>query len=235
MLVAVLSDIHGNHYALKNVLEEAKEKGIEKLIILGDIIGYYYHPDLVLSLIGKWDCELIRGNHEKLILSVLNKEITIESLYGKYGSGHKIAIEKLNSSELNRLINLPDFKNLKICNSEILMCHGSNWDSDFYLYPDTSKEVLNKSSISNNDFVFVGHSHYPFVHHNLSNTLINVGSVGQSRKKGGVANWLFLNTETKSYEIMNTLYDTGPLIQEVEKMDPEIFYLKNILMRNEND
>ena len=235
MLVAVLSDIHGNHYALKNVLDEANKKGVEKLIILGDIVGYYYHPDLVLSMIGKWDHELIRGNHEKLILSVLNNEITIESLYRKYGSGHKIAIEKLNASQLNRLISLPDFKNIKVSNSQILMCHGSNWDSDFYLYPDTSKEILNKSSISNNDFVFVGHSHYPFVHQNLNNTLINVGSVGQSRKKGGVANWVFLNTETKSYELMNTLYDTRPLIKEVEQIDPEIFYLKSILMRTEND
>lgn len=37
MKIAVFTDIHGNLKALKNVLEQIKEKGADKTIFLGDI------------------------------------------------------------------------------------------------------------------------------------------------------------------------------------------------------
>ena len=67
MKVAVLSDIHGNHYALKEVLNIARNEKVEKLLVLGDIVGYYYHPEKVMDMIKDWDYELIKGNHEILL------------------------------------------------------------------------------------------------------------------------------------------------------------------------
>ncbi len=57
MKIGVLSDIHGNHYALKAVLEEARRCGVEYLFILGDLVGYYYYPDEVLKLLEGWPKE----------------------------------------------------------------------------------------------------------------------------------------------------------------------------------
>ena len=60
----------------------------------------------------------------------------------------------------------------------------------YYLYPNTDKKILNKTGDTDADFVFVGHSHHPFMHKN-DNILINVGSVGQSRQRGGLQTGLF--------------------------------------------
>jgi hypothetical protein len=65
--------------------------------------------------------------------------------------------------------------------------------------------------------------------------LINVGSVGQSRKKGGIANWVMLDSNDKSFEIKETKYDTSTLISDIKKLDPKNEYLIKVLKRNSNE
>ena len=67
MKIAVLSDIHGNNLALKLVLDEARILGVERLFILGDIVGYYYHPEEVIHLLNDWHKEMIQRNHESML------------------------------------------------------------------------------------------------------------------------------------------------------------------------
>ena len=42
MKIAILSDIHGNVFALKSVLNAVKKKNVDRLMIAGDFIGYYF-------------------------------------------------------------------------------------------------------------------------------------------------------------------------------------------------
>ncbi len=232
MKIAILSDIHGNHYALEQVLKAAKQNKVEKLLVLGDIVGYYYHPDKVLSMLDEWDYELIKGNHEKLIEGLLNNTIDASTLQKKYGSGHRMALDKLTKTQITKLISASEKKEITLNDTTILMCHGTNWDSDFYLYPDSDQKLLEKGNVVGVDFVVIGHSHYSFVHRNTNSTLINVGSVGQSRSVGGIANWIVINTRNNCFELKATPYDVKPLIEEIERIDPEVNYLKKILIRN---
>lgn len=235
MKIAILSDIHGNSFALQKVLEEAKQLNVGKVLVLGDIVGYYYHPNLVLEMLEEWDHELITGNHETFLKKVISNDLSMDKLKDKYGNGHHIALERLSSTQLDKLLNAPEQNEVVIDQTKILMCHGSNWDADYYLYPDTDIEVLNQTNEPNVDFVVVGHSHYSFVHRNETNILINVGSVGQSRRKGGVANWAIIDSIDRSFQLMATKYDVLPLIKEVELIDPNKPYLKNILKRNNDE
>ena len=232
MRVAVISDIHGNHYALEKVLLSAKENKVDKLLVLGDIVGYYYSPSKVLSMLSEWDYDLIRGNHEVLLQQVLSGKIEISYLTQKYGSGHQIALDTLSTSELDTLTSAPDKKEIVVDGIKMLMCHGSNWDPNQYLYPDTDTKILGRSTEADVDFVFVGHSHYPFVFENKNNTLINVGSVGQSRKQGGISNWVILDVNDKSFTLQDTSYDVEPLIRDIQKINPEMDYLTEVLTRN---
>lgn len=112
------------------------------------------------------------------------------------------------------------------------MSHGAPFELDYYLYPDTAKDILEKCADSNYSIVLTGHSHYPFVYKTASSLLVNVGSVGQSRRRGGLAEWAMINTENQSVQLNSTPYDTEALIREVEAIDSDSVYLKNILIRN---
>lgn len=232
MKIGIISDIHGNHYALEQVLASAKQNKIDKLLILGDMVGYYYHPDTAMDMLKNWDYDLIRGNHERIMEQLAVGDIEISSLKEKYGTSHQIAIEKLSQPQFNELVNAPEKKVIEVDGVNILMCHGSNWDPNYYLYPDTSIKVLEKCNEPAMDFVVIGHSHYQFAYRNTKSTLINVGSVGQSRSVGGVANWAVINTLNKSFELKSTTYDTSRLLQEIKRVNPKVNYLQEILKRN---
>ena len=81
------------------------------------------------------------------------------------------------------------------------------------------------------DFVLIGHSHYQFIHRNTDSLLVNVGSVGQSRSTGGLAQWAMVNTLSKSVQLMSTPYDASELIKQSTQIDFKIPYLREVLTR----
>ena len=60
MKIGLISDIHGNLEALEVALEylSVKEK-VDKIIVLGDIVGYMANPNECVQLIKDYDCILV--------------------------------------------------------------------------------------------------------------------------------------------------------------------------------
>ncbi len=231
MKIAIISDIHGNHNALVEVLKKAKKENVEHLLVLGDIVGYYYHPDSILRLLSEWSFDMIKGNHEKILEDLIENHELGESIRLKYGSGHQEALNKLTEEQLDFLSDLPETKSIQIDGISLLMCHGSPWSNDFYIYPDCESEILRQCDSKEHDFVLVGHSHYAFAIKNENSVLINPGSVGQSRQMGGKASWAIINSQNKCFQLLTTDYNVGELLNEVEEKDSDIKYLSEILKR----
>jgi putative phosphoesterase len=231
MKVGVISDIHGNHYALEAVLETAKKEGITKLLVLGDLVGYYYHPELVLNMLSDWDYEIIKGNHEVLLQDLKENKIDSEALKAKYGRGHEQALKNMDDTTQEWLFALPEQKTIVIDGVSFQMNHGSPLRIDEYIYPDAAFEQLEKCNSVVHDFVLIGHSHYAFSYECQNSTLINCGSVGQSRQKGGQAYWCVINTDDKSFDIRKTPYDTTKLLEEIQLFETKIGYSSRILER----
>lgn len=231
MKVGIISDIHGNHYALAEVLKAAAKQGVEKLLFLGDIVGYYYHPEKCLKMLSDWPHEIIKGNHEEILQDLYNNKIDSETVKGKYGSAHNLALNNLDEKTLKWLFNLPIQKSVTIDGISFQMNHGSPWSIDEYIYPDAPVEKLDECNSDDHDFVLIGHTHYQFSFQCKKSMLINCGSVGQSRQKGGIANWAIADTKDKSIEMKATPYDTSELLNEIQKIDPDFDYLSKVLTR----
>ncbi|MBR0679881.1 metallophosphoesterase family protein [Roseomonas eburnea] len=50
MRLAILADVHGNLEAFRACLAHAKERGAERIVLLGDLVGYGADPEAVLEL-----------------------------------------------------------------------------------------------------------------------------------------------------------------------------------------
>ena len=231
MKIAILSDIHGNDISLRAVLKEIDTMNIDEIWFLGDYVGYYYNVDTVFHMIRKYDKKMIKGNHELLLEQSLNNKEKSMQIYNKYGSGIEYAKKLLSNEQKQFLCCLPEKMNLKIDGLNILICHGSPNNVCEYIYPDTSEDVKKKHLIHNVDFVFIGHSHYSFVYKYKKKYLVNVGSVGQNRNVGGVANWCLFDTIEKTCIIKETHYDTKSLIEQVKRINPTHKYLVDVLNR----
>ncbi len=66
--IAVISDIHGNLDAMQTVLADIDQRGISRIVCLGDIIGYGPNPCEVLDIVAE-RCEWsLMGNHDFAVL-----------------------------------------------------------------------------------------------------------------------------------------------------------------------
>jgi putative phosphoesterase len=225
MKIAVLSDIHGNSYALEETLKVVKNYNITKIFILGDLIGYYYVKD-ILSQLNEFDCEIIGGNHEVMLKEILNGNITLESVTKKYGKGMKNFINNSLEKDIYFLKNLKTSKELLIDNLKIGLFHGSPNDVNEYIYPDCNIDKLKKLN-NKYDYIFIGHTHRPFIF--SKGNIINVGSVGQNRREGGISSWVIFDTSNETIQFMSTKYDVSKLINEIEEDD--LPYISDILKR----
>ena len=80
-----------------------------------------------------------------------NQEKENQSLHAIF---RKLAQDS-EDEELRFLIDLPETKTVQFGQTSLLMCHGSPWSNDFYIYPDCEKEIINKCDIIGFDFVLI--------------------------------------------------------------------------------
>lgn len=235
--VAVLGDIHGNIDAFRAVLEDIKKESINQLLITGDLVGYYYHADKVLNALKGWRYELVQGNHDGMLGEISTWSNEMKKAYRqKYGSALEYAAkELLSESEIAYLAELPYRKELFIAGRSILLCHGSPWNRDEYIYPDASNDVLARCTTGGFDVVIMGHTHYPMIKKYKVTLLLNPGSVGQPRNQQSGASWALLYLDNLYVQLRYVPYDVKEVIAEARQKDPAVPYLAEILRRGQKN
>ena len=126
MKIAILADIHANIYAFEAVLADVQKESVDKIIVAGDFIGYYYWPSEVVNICmldSRFIC--VRGNHEDNLKLAFSDPTKLDSLTKKYGSSYQICIDTLNADQVNWLLSLPNFLDFKIGNTSFYVTHGS--------------------------------------------------------------------------------------------------------------
>ena len=70
--IAVISDIHGNYTPFKAVYDDIKNRPIDYIIFLGDLICDFPLPedtfDLIYKMIEEYPCTFVAGNKENICL-----------------------------------------------------------------------------------------------------------------------------------------------------------------------
>ncbi len=70
MIIALLSDIHGNLEALNACLKDASEGGATRYAFLGDFVGYGADPQKVVDIVARHAAEgavIVKGNHDEAV------------------------------------------------------------------------------------------------------------------------------------------------------------------------
>ncbi len=219
MKYAIISDIHSNLESMKTFLKLLPKLQIEKIICLGDIIGYNPNPNECIQIISKFNnLEIIRGNHDKAI---------IENNYYDFSDYAKKAIKwtakNINQPSLNFLNNI--IKGPKIIDDLFAICHGSALDEDNYLFmPFHTKGDFYWLSKKNLKILFFGHTHYQgiFCMNKKKKIevliddvlqidpdcyyLINPGSIGQPRDNDPRASFIVFDSDKMLINVLRYNY-----------------------------
>lgn len=229
MKIVVFSDIHGNQYAFREFLKDMEHIRPDQVIFLGDVFGYYYGQEEILSVLRKSNYHCLLGNHDRYYLDLLNGKRNFDELCDRYGSGYRRNIGTISKENISFLRTLKPYLKSSYGSVRIAAFHGSPEEPlSGRIYPD--KEIDLDAAYEKFDFIFLGHTHHKMKKMVGRTVIINPGSLGQQRDGKGCS-YLELDTETLQSEFHTVEYPVMELISEVEKNDPRNSGLVEVLLR----
>ena len=158
MRYAIFTDIHANLEALEAVLtkidELAKEKPIDQIWFLGDLVGYGPNPNECITKVRERTDIIIAGNHDWAAVG----KIDLEDFSAAARISAEWTAEQLTEEHRTFLINLPERLEIDDCT----LVHGSPYGP---LWEYLTSEVLAERSFQyfSSRFCFVGHTHVPVI------------------------------------------------------------------------
>ena len=193
----VLGDIHGNVEALSSVLAALDARGVQRLLCVGDVIGYNADADACIALLRSRGAQVIAGNHDLIGTGRLG----FERCSNKARYSLTRTRRTLSAASLAWLQALPPNR---LVEERIALVHGGV--RDVQLYMTAPAHIRRNAALLGEDFptarvCFFGHSHEQRlygvsgdevrelptngVYHLSDDTLyfINAGSVDAQRKR----------------------------------------------------
>jgi len=193
MRYAILSDIHANLEAFRAVLARTAALGTDRVVCLGDVVGYHADPNECVDLARSEGIACIMGNHDSAACGIEEPSgFNLTARQAVYWTR-----EHLTEENRSFLRGLPRVMQIE----DLLLCHGSISDTNQYLLYDSDAQEnfsLMEELPGRPRICFFGHTHikaaytlaWPVLSRELADEmhlsndkryLVNPGSVGQPR------------------------------------------------------
>jgi predicted phosphodiesterase len=215
MLVAVLSDIHSNVYALQAVIRDVEIAAASEIWICGDTFGYYPWPAETFALLEGVRPMAILGNHDSWITDI---PAAPRHVMGEIARHNERELASRAPDALAWLASLPDMLRFERNGWTITMTHGTpDNPMEGRYYPDDAAAYSWLPRV--NEVLILGQTHYPLVRGRAKTGLVlNPGSVGQPRDLNPMPSWALLDLAAGSAELRRTVYDNIKVMDELRAL-----------------
>ncbi len=200
MRIAIISDIHSNLQALREVALKIEAGSVDMTVCAGDVVGYGADPNACCEAVRRLTQVSILGNHDVAALrhdpSGMNPYAAAAALWTAH---------ELSENARSYLLSLKESARIDAQRRVLAMHHGSLDSIWEYLYEeDVAEEMLRKADA--NVLIF-GHTHVPYVKKLERGLIVNPGSVGQPRDHDPRASLALVDTNPLSCSIVRVQYD----------------------------
>lgn len=221
MRIAFLSDIHANLEALTACLASARQSRVDRIVFLGDIVGYGADPKACLDLVREHCLAgslAIRGNHDE---AVMTADLSLNS---NAAAAVTWTAAALDDDDRAYLAGLP----LSIEEDGRLYVHASAKTPEKYPYIHGLQEASESLISTKAQLTACGHVHVPALYHialtgkvmgfipisgapiplsTRRRWLAVMGAVGQPRDGNPAASYGILDTGRNEIAYMRVPYD----------------------------
>jgi len=191
--IGLIADIHSEEYNLKRVIDYFQEEHIDNIFCAGDVVGYNYHPNEVISLCKEYNIQSVLGNHDNAVLTG-----DTEGFTPRARGQIEYTANVLTNESYNFLYELPLCIDEVIDGKRIYIVHGSPYRPlmEYVYVQDIKNTFLDYFRGNNPDLLVMGHTHIPMVAHIKDTVIVNPGSVSESRTVPPVISLSIYDTET---------------------------------------
>jgi putative phosphoesterase len=178
MRLAVISDIHGECFALEQVLKDIRRQGIEQVVCLGDALQGGSQPAQTLARLRELNCPIVLGNADAWLLTGQ------DTAAGEETSEQQRAVRAWSLAQLSQddLAFVQHFRptiEIPLEAGKTLLCfHGSPRSFDEIILPQTTDEVVRQYLSGYEATLFTGgHTHTQQMRRLGNSWYFNPGSV----------------------------------------------------------
>jgi len=175
--LAVISDIHGNSFALEAVLEDIARQNVDATVNLGDALSGPIDPRRTCDMLLELNAATVRGNHDRWL---------VETGVFELSPVDRFTLAQLEPRHVVWLESLPATRNVQ---GEVFLCHGTPasdndvWLDNFWSGRKTTlpDEASVTAAAEGYDFpvLLCGHTHLArSVRLRDGRMIVNPGSVG---------------------------------------------------------
>jgi diadenosine tetraphosphatase ApaH/serine/threonine PP2A family protein phosphatase len=221
MLIGLMSDIHGNREALASCLADARGRGVERFVVLGDIVGYGPDPQWCVETVARLTADgqlAIKGNHDA----------AIEDPGVPMNPVARAAIawtrDRLDNAAKTFLGGLP----FDLNEDDRLYVHASANAPEDWIYVLGPREAFASFRATAQRITFCGHTHIPALFNESASSLPQLhiptdgrpvpllaqrrwlavlGAVGQPRDHNPAACYGLLDDESRRLSYIRVPYD----------------------------
>lgn len=232
MRYAIIGDIHANHDALDAVLEDMKDERVDKIVCVGDLVGYGAEPAKCIDTTRRISTVCVAGNHDFATIEKTNIEF-----FNAYARQATLwTRQNITEEHRNYLEGLKLVEDVDDC---FTLVHGTLYAPALFDYIQTTFDAYLSLQVLEKPVCFVGHSHVPitfFLDEAVTystdsiirlkegvKAIVNVGSVGQPRDDDPRAAYAIYDTERKEIIIKRVEYDVEKAVKKIRDAGlPEI-------------
>ncbi|MDD4872604.1 MAG: metallophosphoesterase family protein [Kiritimatiellae bacterium] len=221
-----MGDIHGNFEALETVIKDAKERGANSFVCVGDVVGYNANPAECLEMIKELKCVTVRGNHDHYC----SHDECLDDFHPLAANvvdwtRHQLAPDQITYLKQLKMACVVD--GFTIVHSTLDM--PEKWGYVFDTLEANANFTYQTTSVC-----FHGHTHVPIVYEKQSvvnkipltklkimlgkKYFINVGSVGQPRDGDPRSAYVIYDPKTKEVELRRLAYDISKTQEKIRKV-----------------
>lgn len=231
MNYAIISDIHGNYDALSAVLGDIARSRVDRVVCLGDIVGYGAEPQQCIAAVRGLDGWTVAGNHDYGAIGKLDPSY--------FNANARRACEwtaaALSAADRRFLAALPLRHSAVDGGGRFIAVHSTPLRPEDWHYILSIDEAEYQFEQFTEPVCLVGHSHQPMFWQLLPagecsiigreylrlepgrRYIINVGSVGQPRDGDPRACYALCDSDRRELVIRRVEYDIGAAQKKILK------------------
>ena len=159
MRIAVISDIHGNCFALDAALADMRQASVDQIVCLGDTVQGGAQPTQTVERFRELGCPVVMGNADDWLLT--GEGVTVGPTSQEQRDVRAWSLAQLSSDDLRYMRGFQSTVEIRIEGVPRLLCfHGSPFSYDDVLLPEMSKEQWDRLlEGSAHEIMAGGHTH----------------------------------------------------------------------------
>ncbi len=218
MRFAIISDIHANLEALSTALETIEKEAVDKVLCLGDIVGYGANPNECVELVREHSSVVLLGNHD---LAAVDLSVAEFFTANARTAAHWTA-ETLTPGNRDFLKGLPYTAVVE----DALLVHSSPQEPEEWHYIISEFDASRMFPSFHEAICFIGHSHIPGVFPESSSAeqvgrgerfIVNVGSIGQPRDGNPDLSFGIFDSSGWEYRNIRLAYDAESAARKIRE------------------